>query len=503
MKKTTPFLVLAGLLSAPASADVLASWQPVPSAEPGGAQYLNGTTSPAAEESVPELLLAVAARVPAQGGENAGAVWPGSVNSTGFDPATFTSFSLEVAGDAAVDFDSFNYTMNTYGAERETINEGLANEETIVSTLQLRLRSSLDNFQSDLAAITSQPADRPEANGLNFTFDLSEVSSLQDLTGPVEFRLYIWEESEFAGYDPFTWIDMATGGATFEGTVTDSTELIAIARDPLVEIFPEPKPEAGGLPPNNSNETPTKRTLDPAIESVEASRVGHGNWVNRASVWPGRVGSTDLDESSYLEVTINPAPGATFSIAEFVIPQINTYNTDDGGIWRAAIRSGLDGFSENLATTSGEGTYVVRFGLASEPTLRNLSAPLTFRVYLWESTIVENAPYDPLMWFDLVGNNTGTQAGIQVLGEARLGPVTAPAIASTRFLPGTGVQIEAIDLSPGRTYDLAITFDLSEPFTPLEIGQMATDSTLTFTDTFADPTVDTKAFYRIEEVGAP
>lgn len=500
MKKTTSFLLLTGLLGSAVHADILASWRPVPSAEPGGAQYLNTATTPEAEEKVPEILNAAASRTADQGGGNAGAVWPGSTDATELDPASYTSFSLSVASDAAIDFDSFQYVFNSYGFERETINQGLASEEVILSTLQLRLRSSLDDFETDLDAITSLPADRSDANNLAFTFDLSQASDLQNFSGPVEFRLYIWEESEVATYDPFTWTDMAPGGATFEGTVTDPTALTPIARNPLVEIFPEPKPEAGGLPANNSNVAPTLVSLDSAIESVEASRTGHGNWVNRASVWPGRVGSTELDEASYLEVTINPAPGSTFSIAEFVIPQIITYNTDDGGLWRAAIRSDLDGFAENLETTSGTGTYVVSFPLADQPSLRNLSAPLTFRVYLWESTLVDGAPYDPLMWFDIAGNNTGTQAGIQILGEARLGAVTAPTIASTQFLPGTGLQIEAVDLSPGRFYDLAITFDLSEPFTRLEIGQLANETTLTFTDTFADPAIDAKAFYRIEEV---
>jgi hypothetical protein len=500
MKTTTTLILAAALVGSQAHADILASWRPVPEANPGGAQYANTLTSPVAEVSVPEFLQAIASRANSGNNGNAGAVWPGSADSTELDPAAYTSFTLEVPSDAAVDFDSFSYVMNTYGFERETLNPGTPEEEVVLSVLQLRLRSSLDNFQSDLASATSLPTDRVESNNLNFTFDLREATDLQNFSGAVEFRLYIWEESEVAGYNPFTWIDMATGGATFEGIVTDTTEIAPIARNPLVEIFPEPKPEAGGLPANTTAVAPTLVTLAPEIGSVEALRIGHENFGNRAAVWPGRVSSLGFDEFSYLEVTITPGPGATFSIAEFVIPQINTYATDDGGAWQAAIRSNLDDFSEDLATTSGAGTYRVQFNLAGEASLRNIATPLTFRVYLWETALVEGITFNPQMWFDIAGNATGTAPGIQVIGEAQLGSIGNPLIASALYLEGTGFQIEAVDLTPGRSYDIAVTFDLSEPFTPLELEQTATGTTLTFVDGFADSSIDSKAFYRLQEV---
>lgn len=498
--KTRSFLLIAAALSSSVQADVLASWRPAPAIETGGGQYANTLTTPVAEFTVPEIQEGFAFRINSGNNDNPGAVWPGSANSPVFDSSAYTAFVLDVASDAAIDLDTFTYVMNTYGFERTIINEGTAQQEEILSTLQLRLRSSLDDYGSDLASVTSLPTDRVDFNDLAFSFDLSGVTDLQDFSGMVEFRLYIWEESEAAGYDPFMWIDMATGGATFEGTVTDPTDLAPIARNPLVEMFPEPKPEAGGLPANTTAVQPTLVTLDPAIGGFEASRTGHGNWANRGSVWPGRVGSLGFDEFSYVETTITPGPGASYSIAKFVIPRIIVYNTDDGGKWEAVIRSSLDDFAEDLASTSGEGTYEVRFNLASEPSLHNLTAPVTFRVYLWEAPLVAGTAYNPLMWFDIAGNGTGTLAGIQILGEARPGSVSAPMISSADLIEGTGFQIEAVDLTPGRTYDIAVTFDLSEPFIPLQLEQTATGTSLIFLDDFADPSIDRKAFYRIEEV---
>lgn len=268
----------------------------------------------------------------------------------------------------------------------------------------------------------------------------------------------------------------------------------------LGDLSPEPRPEADGLPANTTAAAPTLITLAPAIGSVEASRFGHENFGNRAAVWPGRVSSTGFDEFSYLETTITPGPGASFSVADFVIPQFNVYSTDDGGSWQAAIRSSLDNFSEDLSTTSGAGTYRIQFNLAGEPSMRNLTTPLTFRVYLWETALVEGTAFNPQMWFDIAGNALGTAPGIQILGEAQLGSIGNPSIATALYVEGTGFQIEAIDLTPGSTYDIAVAFDLSEEFTPLQLEQTATSTTLTFVDGFADASLDTKAFYRIQEV---
>ena len=500
MKTRTTLILASGLLGLQAHAEILASWRPVAEALPGGAQYANTLTTPIAEVTVPEVLSASAFRTNQGSNPNAGAVWPGSISASNFDATSYTTFSLNVAGDAAVDFESLTYVCNTYGFEREIINPGTPEEEIIPSTLQLRIRSSIDGFQSDVASLTSLPADRPSPNGLNFTFDLSENVDLQDFSGMVDFRLYIWEESEVAGYNPFTWIDMTAAGATIEGTVTDPTELEPISRVPLVEMFPEPKPADSGLPANSTAVAPTLISLDPAIASVEASRVGHGNWGNVSPVWPGQVTSSGFDEFSYVETIITPSPGASFSISDFVIPQFNTYGFDDGGSWEAALRSSLDNFSENLSTTSGAGSYRIQFDLVSESSLRNLTAPITFRVYLWETALVDGTPFDPSMWFDIVGNATGTAAGIQILGEAQVASASPPSVASAFYNDSADFQVEAVNLTPGRTYDLALAFDLAGPFFPLEIEQTATGTTLTFIDAFANLVGDPKAFYRIEEV---
>lgn len=272
---------------------------------------------------------------------------------------------------------------------------------------------------------------------------------------------------------------MAIGGAIFEGSVVKATALDPIRRDPLVEIFVEPKPEESGLPANSSLVAPTLVSLGTGISSVEASRFGHGEWGNRGSVWPGRVTSLGFDEFSYLEVTVIPTSGATYSVAQFVIPQIIVYGTDDGGAWEAVIRSDLDGFAEDLATTTGAGTYRVEFNLSEQVSPRNLVNPVTFRVYLWETAAVPGAAFDPAMWFDIAGNALGTAPSIQVIGESRIGELKPPSISSAQFVDNV-FEIEAIDLTPGRTYDLAVTFDLSDPF--------------------ADPSTDPEAFYRIEEV---
>lgn len=172
LKKLLPVL-MSGLLVTSGLCDTLAAWRPAPETLPEGVKYASGGTVPGADEAVREILSATLARINQGENPNGGPVWPGFVDSPTFNPAAYTSIKVEVASDALVRFDSLTYYMNTYGFEREIIKPGTPEEEVVLSTLQLRLRSSLDNFQSDLASITSGPLDRGAASDLPFIFDLT------------------------------------------------------------------------------------------------------------------------------------------------------------------------------------------------------------------------------------------------------------------------------------------------------------------------------------------
>ncbi len=505
MKTFLKSLALVGLLGSQASAQSLAIWAPSPAGSPEGDQYISAGSRPLADFAVPELRMAIAERVNAGTASNEGAVWPGSSNSGVFDPASYTSFSLVVADDAEIQIGAFTYFLNTYGTERTLMNAGTPEEAEVLSTIQLRLRSSIDNFANDIGSITSLPADRLDTGDLQFTFDLINANGLDAIRGDIEFRLYIWEESEVPSNDPFMWIDLSPSGAFFEGQVNEATEMEPVVRDVLVRIFPEPRPESDppeetDPAPNSALTPPTLVELGEGIAGVDAMRVEQGGASNRSSVWPGNVTSFGFSEFSYLETTVQPTAGTTLSITQYTIPSFITYGTNDGGAWEAVIRSSVDDFTNDLAMTSGEGNFTVDFDLADVAELQNLNNAVTLRVYLWETAAVDGTDFDPFMWFDLAGNNDGTLAAIQVLGSTQQASLAPPAVSSIGFVPGEGLVVDAINLTPGRTYGLFFSSDLAEPFVSIGVEEVATESTLSLIDDFADLDTDPRAFYRVEEV---
>lgn len=496
MKKyTMPLVTAASLLAAStASSETLAGWFPTVNDGPRGLAYGNSLNSPGADITSEGILWTSAFRSLRTGWTNGGAVWSGATSLTGFSPDEYTSYSLEVAPGSEVQIDSFFVSINTYSAERETINAGTVDEEIVLSTIQMRLRSSLDGFAADIGSVASLPEERVDANNIPFTIDLTEVAELQSVTEPIEFRVYMWEESTVAGYNPFIWLDLASGGCVVEGEV-----LSEVNREVLAAIIPTSA--AVGAPGNSTAVEPEKKVLSDAVGSITASRPGTTVATNARSVWPGSVNTTGFDETVYLETTVDPAPGSSISVTNLVINAFTPYTTMGTAGWAASLRSSLDGFAADVATTSGVDTFEVAFDLASRFEFRSLAGPVTFRVYLWDVEPTDGSAYDPFMFVDIEGSDFGEFLGIQVIGTTGDAALSPPTVASAVFTPGTGFVVEAANLVIGRSYDLFISFDLTDPegFSPLEIEQEFEGAPLTFIDRFANFIDDPKVFYRIGE----
>lgn len=491
MRNTTTSLlsVASLLLTTLAQGEIIAAWTPTANGGPRGDAYGSSTTIVSADTKSPGVLWTSAQRVELGNWINDGAVWSGSLENLGFSDFNYTRFSLEIAEGSTIELDSFTFNNNFYGTERETVEGG-----EVLSTIQARIRSSLDDFASDLAATSSGPTDRTAANNVPFVFDLSDIEAMDEVTGPIEFRVYFWEESTAPGFDPFMWNDLATDGAVFEGSV-----LTANNREVLAAWIPTPAPEGAA---NSTGVEPSKVVLAPEVTSASASNVGKGGGTNAAAVWPSSVNSLGLDEAIYLETTVVPAPGSIINLTDYVINQINTYGTTGPDGWAAALRTSLDGFAENVATAEGTDDFEIAMDLTGEAGLQNLGAPITLRFYIWDVEPGGGAGHDPFMWTDIVGSSLySNESGIQIIGTTGVGSLQPPSIEATAFLPETGFVVEVVNVTPGRTYDLFLTFDLAEPFTALEIEKTAVETELTFTDTFANPSLDPRAFYVVKEVG--
>ena len=493
MKTTRRSLAFAvSLLAAlPASSETIAAWLPTNNEGPRGLAYNNALNSPGADVTSEGVLWTSAFRSLRTGYTNAGAVWSGATSLTGFSPDEYTSYSLGVAPGSEIQIDSFFCSINTYNTERETVDG-----EAVLSSIQLRLRSSLDGFAADIGSAVSLPEERASAFNIPFLVDLTEVEALQSVTESIEFRVYMWEESSVVGFAPFMWIDLASGGCVIEGEV-----LSEVNREVLAAIIPTSETVGGVL--NATGVEPQKKVLSSAVGSITAMNVNRGAFNNARSVWPANVNTEGFDENTYLETTVDPAPGSSITVTNFIINTITTYGTDGAEGWAASLRSSRDGFAEDIATTSGNGAGEVAFDVSDQFALSNLAAPVTFRVYIWEVPPTDGSDYDPSLFVDIEGSDFGEFLGIQVVGTTGEAALSPPSIATAVYTPGTGYVVDAENLVPGRFYDLYISFNLTDPFVSLGLQTQAVGTTLTLTDTFADVTIDPKAFYQIVEVPAP
>jgi len=489
MKKTSiPLALAVSLLAAKtASSETIAAWLPTGNGGPRGLAYSLSGNVPGADVTSEGILWTSARRSAQPGWNNAGAVWPGRTDLAEFSPDEYTSFSLEVAPGSEIQIDSFFYSLNTYSTERETVNG-----EEVLSTLQMRLRSSLDGFVADIGSVVSLPEERTSAFDIPFLVDLTEVDALQSLTEPIEFRVYIWEESTVDGFAPYIWLDLAGGGCVIDGEV-----LTEINREVLAALIPTTA--SAGAPANSTSVEPQKKVLSPAVGSISATNVNKGALTNGRSVWPAIVNTEGFDENTYLETTIDPAAGSSISITDYVINTFTTYGSDGPEGWAASLRSSRDDFATDIATASDNGSYEIAFDVSDQLQLRNIAAPITFRVYLWEVAPTDGSAYDPSMFVDIEGSDHGEFLGIQVIGTTGEAALNPPAITSAVFTPGTGFVVEAENLVPGRSYDLFVSFNLTDPFVSLGLEMQAVGTTLTLIDSFANLETDPRAFYVIGE----
>ncbi|EMI52784.1 PEP-CTERM sorting domain-containing protein [Rhodopirellula sallentina] len=118
----------------------------------------------------------------------------------------YFGFTINPAANAVVSFDNFNFSGNA------NANGGRLPDK-------LAFRSSVDSFNADIGTVSLAGA----------TIDLSAVE-FQDVTAPIEFRLYTQVSSDFSNSDgslPGTTYDLDS--FAFNGTVTAVPEPASFA----------------------------------------------------------------------------------------------------------------------------------------------------------------------------------------------------------------------------------------------------------------------------------
>ncbi|WP_193212762.1 hypothetical protein [Luteolibacter marinus] len=455
-------------------AGTLARWTPVADGDPlRGNAYSESGTVPGADELAAgfrEGLLSRSAALP--GFANSGASWTGASDSSAFNPDQYTAIRLLAAGPLEYRIDALSYEIFSFGTSVEDV-EG----EAVMSDVKFVLRSSLDGFTTDLASLTAN-----YDGGHVASFDLTGVTELQSVTGDIELRLYIWEDG---AADPLLFLDL-TGDLMVEGEVLSTEPDVVLAR-----WIPRSNPLG------NSTEV-EPFTKDAAIGmSPVARRVSQGGGTNGSAAWPGYIESAELLETSYLEIELLPSAGADYSVTRVGLT-IQTYGTESASGWGAAIRSSLDGFTADLATTAGTDDIAdLVFDLSGHPELGSLTQPLTLRIYIWDVDPLDGGSHDPFMWADIRGDDYSKHRGVYVLGAIDAPPLD-PAVMSAVYDEELGFRIIVANLTPGVEYDIYSTTDLSEPFTRLYLNRVATSSTEEFIDALADPGFEPRRFYRLE-----
>ena len=126
----------------------------------------------------------------------------------------------------------------------------------------------------------------------------------------------------------------------------------------------------------------------------------NGNPVPSVSVEAGVTGqeaSDALADADYFEFTVTPDPGFQFNLDSLVFD----YAVSGEGQFEATFfaRSNLDGFTTNIVevSTGPSGTFAMASGDLSAPLYQNVTAPIMFRIYLFDSNNGE-------VNFDLIDN---------------------------------------------------------------------------------------------------
>lgn len=169
-----------------------------------------------------------------------------SWNTTSLDPTAYFTFTLDANPGFEIDFTSFVYTGQASGS---------------FASPQLALRSSLDSFGSNIGSPTSSGA----------TISLS-AGTYQNLTAPIEFRLYVWNASAATAtysVNDFTFNGTVSAAVTGNNTaIAASTTNVALGR--VMQTASDPT--------NNVtlNKTGTDTTTYTVVAGGQATLAGNG-----------------------------------------------------------------------------------------------------------------------------------------------------------------------------------------------------------------------------------
>ncbi|MDF1712717.1 MAG: PEP-CTERM sorting domain-containing protein [Akkermansiaceae bacterium] len=170
MKTSITILIFASSLSL-GHAALLARWTPVSTALPAGENYDSSVDLPPADEVAPNLTVTPLDRVGAiEVAGNPGAVWSGTATpeTTEISVGDYTTFTLTPDAGFMMSLDNITYDYQSYGFAG-------------TGGYTFFIRSSIDGFAADLDTSSSFEG----AARVDF-----DVSSLTDLTGPTEIRIY-------------------------------------------------------------------------------------------------------------------------------------------------------------------------------------------------------------------------------------------------------------------------------------------------------------------------
>lgn len=152
-------------------AALLARWTPVSTALPGGENYDSSADLPPADFAAPNLTVSALDRVGGtEGFGNGGAVWSATATpeTTEISLPDYTAFTLTPDAGFFLNLENVTYDYQSYGFAAD-------------GGYTFFIRSSVDGFAADLDSSSSF------AGFERVDFD---VSSLTELTDPVEIRIY-------------------------------------------------------------------------------------------------------------------------------------------------------------------------------------------------------------------------------------------------------------------------------------------------------------------------
>ena len=211
-----------------------------------------------------------------------------------------------------------------------------------------------------------------------------------------------------------------------------ATQAVVLARWTPVSVATFP---VEGADYNDGSDTPPASEVAANMMASSLDRIGGAEFGggNPSASFPGRAtdGAAGISLGDYTNFTLTPDPGFTASYTSITY-NYNTFGASAPGGYSLFLRSDVDGFASDVATTSvadGVGSGLATFSIS---TLTGLSTPVEFRIYASAPTATGGN-----RWFDLGGDDVATDVGLIVNGEVT--PVPEPTSGMLAVLAGLGL----------------------------------------------------------------